>query len=292
MPLRDFLLACCVPVLWGVGFALAKQASAHFPPLVMLSFCYLTMTVLLGWRRRANRTPRWQVLVIATLIGPVQGGLLFHGVQGLQVSLAVLLVQMQVPMALLVAWPLLGERPRGAALVGTGIAIGGIVLILGAPSEPPDALSAAMVLCSGACWGLSQVLIRRWSRDTGPQMSARVACYAFPLGVAASLLVETGQLEAIASAGLMQWLGLVCVALLGYVAAYLIWYGLLTRLRMDRVMPFVLLMPVITVTIGVFAFDEPFAWSTLAGGLVVLAGLALVVVRRGPDTVPITSPAE
>jgi O-acetylserine/cysteine efflux transporter len=286
LPLRDLLLACCVPVLWGVGFAIAKPASAHFPPLLMLSFCYLTMTVLLGWRRRANRTPRWQVLVIAALIGPVQGGLLFHGLQGLPASVAVLLVQMQVPMALLVAWPLLGERPRAAALLGTAIALGGIVLILGAPKEPPDAFSAAMVLVAGACWGLSQVLIRRWSRDSGPQMSARVACFAFPLGVTASFLVEDGQLEAIRSAGITEWSAITCVALLGYVTAYLIWYGLLTRLRMDRVMPFVLLMPVVTVSIGVFAFGEPFAWSTLAGGLVVLGGLALVVVRRAPAPLP------
>ena len=286
MPLRDLLLACCVPLLWGVGFAMAKPASAHFPPLLMLSFSYLTMTLLLGWRRRANRTPRWQVLIIAALIGPVQGGLLFHGLQGLPASLAALLVQMQVPIALLMAWPLLGERPRAAALFGITIALGGIVLILGAPREPPDLLSATMVLSAGLCWGLSQVLIRRWSRDSGPEMSARVACFAFPMGVTASFLIEDGQIAAIATAGPAEWSALLCVALLGYVAAYLIWYSLLTRLRVDRVMPFVLLMPVITVNIGVFAFGEPFAWTTLAGGLVVLAGLALVVVRRAPAPLP------
>jgi drug/metabolite transporter (DMT)-like permease len=52
------------------------------------------------------------------------------------------------------------------------------------------------------------------------------------------------------------------------------------------VMPFVLLMPVITVSIGVLALGEALAWSTLAGGLVVLAGLALVVVRRAPAALP------
>jgi O-acetylserine/cysteine efflux transporter len=102
--------------------------------------------------------------------------------------------------------------------------------------------------------------------------------------VAASFLVEDGQLDAIRTAGVTEWSAIACVALLGYVTAYLIWYGLLTRLRMDRVMPFVLLMPVITVSIGVLALGESLAWSTLAGGLVVLAGLALVVVRRTTPT--------
>jgi len=283
LPLRDILLATLVPVLWGLGFALAKPAVGHFPPLLMLSFCYLTMTLLLGWRRRANLTPRWQVLTIAALIGPVQGGLLFHGLQALPASLAVLLVQMQVPMALLVAWAVLGERPRAAALVGTAISLGGIVVILGAPSEPPDALAAALVLLAGLCWGSAQVLIRRWNRDSGPQMSARVAGYAFPLGVAGTFLLETGQVDAVATATAEEWAAIACVALLGYVASYLIWYGLLTRQRVDRVMHFVLLMPLITVTIGVLAYGESFAWSTVGGGALVLVGLALVVVvRRSP----------
>ena len=285
MPLRDILLACCVPLLWGFGFALAKPAIGHFPPLVLLTFCYLTMTVLMGWRQRNPRTPWWQVLIIAALIGPVQGGLLFHGLQGLPASMAVLLVQMQVPMALLVAWPILGERPRAAPVAGTAIALLGIVLILGAPKEPPDMTSASLVLSSGLCWGFAQVLIRRWNRDTGPQMSARVACFAFPLGIAASFLVEHGQIEAIRSAELAQWAAVLGVAIFGYVASYLIWYGLLTRQRVDRVMPFVLLMPPITVAISILAYGEPFAWTTLAGGLVVLAGLALVVVRRSAPAV-------
>jgi O-acetylserine/cysteine efflux transporter len=217
----------------------------------------------------------------------VQGGLLFHGLQGLHASVAALLVQLQVPMALLVAWLLLGERPRANALIGTAIALSGIVLILGAPAEPPDALSAALVLCGALGWGTAQVLIRRWNRDSGQQLSIRVACYALPLGIAASLLIEQGQFQAIATATGEQWLTLASVALLGYVASYLIWYGLLTRQRMDRVMPFVLLMPVVTVAIGVVAFGEPLAWATLAGGLVVLAGLGLVVMRRARAPLPV-----
>lgn len=291
MPLRDILLAAFVPMLWGFGFAFAKPAGAHFPPLLLLSFCYAAMALLNAWRVRGGwRTPRWQIVVVAALIGPVQGGLLFHGLQGLPASLAVLLVQLQVPMAMLMAWPLLGERPRLVALVGTFIALGGIVLILGAPDQPPDFTAAAFVLCGALCWGGGQVLIRRWSRDSGPQMSTLVAMHALPLGLAGSFIFESGQLQAIQTATLPQWAALACVVLFGYVVSYLIWYGLLTRQRMDRLMPFVLLMPVISVSIGVLVFGEPFAWTTLAGGLVVLAGLALVILRRAPA--PAAHPAE
>ena len=292
MPLRDILLAAFVPLLWGLGFAFAKPAGAQFPPLLMLCFCYAALALLMGWRLRARRTPRWQIIIVAALIGPVQGGLLFHGLQGLPASLAVLLAQLQVPMAMLMAWPLLGERPRLVAMIGTLVALGGIVLILGTPDQPPDLLSAAMVLAGALCWGTGQVLVRRWSRDSGPQMSTLVALHALPVGLAGSFLVESGQVQAIASAGPREWGALACVVLLGYVLSYLIWYGLLTRQRMDRLMPFVLLMPVVSVTIGVVAFGEPFGWTTLLGALVVLAGVALVVLRRAAVPAPPAAPAE
>jgi len=282
LPLRDLLLAALVPLLWGLGFALAKPAVGHFPPLFMLCFCYASMGLLMGWRLRRGLTPWYQILLIAALIGPLQGGLLFHGLRGLPASVAVLLVQLQVPFALLVAWPLLGERPRAAGLLGTAIAFTGIVLILGMPEEAPDARSAALVLCGAVFWATGQVLVRRWNRDSGPAMSTRVALFSLPLGLAGSLAIETGQLEAVASASWQHWAALGAMVLLGYVLSYLIWYGLLQRQRMDRLMPFILLMPPVTVSIGVVALGEPFAWTTLAGGLVVLAGLALVVLRRPP----------
>ncbi len=282
MPLRDILLAVIVPLLWGVGFSLAKPAGHHFPPIFMVSFCYLAMVLLMSWRLRRCHTPLWQVLLIAIFIGPLQSGLLFHGLQGLPASTAVLLAQLQVPLAMLVAWPLLGERPGLSSVVGTLVALGGILLILGLPTEAPDLHSALLVLTGALCWGLGQVLVRKWNRDSGTQMSIRIATCSLPLGLAGSFAIEQGQLDSIASATWLNWATLAGVVLLGYVASYLIWYGLLIRQRMDRLMPFVLLMPVVGVTIGVLGFGEPFAWTTLAGGLVVLGGIALVVLRRRP----------
>ncbi len=296
VPLRDILLALFVPCLWGVGFTLAKPAGHHFPPIFLVSFCYLAMVLMMSWRLRRRQTPLWQVLVIAAFIGPTQSGLLFHGLQGLPASLAVLLAQLQVPLAMLLAWPLLDERPRATSIAGTLVALCGILLILGTPDEAPDLTSALMVLCGALCWGLGQVLVRKWNRDSGAQMSIRVACCSLPLGLLGSFLFERGQVDSVLTATWQNWEALAGVVLLGYVASYLIWYGLLTRQRMDRLMPFVLLMPVVGVTIGVLGFGESFAWTTLVGGLVVLGGIALVVLRRRPAPVavpvPVAAPAE
>ena len=89
-----------------------------------------------------------------------------------------------------------------------------------------------------------------------------------------------------ASAGAAEWLALAGCVAVGYVLAYALWYSLLGRQRIDRLIPFTLLMPPVSVAIGVLGFGEPFEWSTLVGGLVVVAGVALVVLRREPAPLP------
>lgn len=36
----DIALALLVPFLWGAGFALAKPAVTHFPPLLLMTMTY------------------------------------------------------------------------------------------------------------------------------------------------------------------------------------------------------------------------------------------------------------
>lgn len=286
MPLRDLVLATLVPILWGLGFALAKPAVMHFTPLLVAGFSYAGMALLLAPRLRHRRTPWWQVAIIALLVGPLHAGLLYTGLEDLTASVAVLLMQCQAPFGLLLAWPILGEKPRPAGILGTLVAFAGIVLIIGAPEELPALVPALLVLVSVAFWAAGQVLARAWNRDSGPALGAGIALWSLPGAIAASLLFEEGQGAAVASAGAAEWLALAGCVAVGYVLAYALWYSLLGRQRIDRLIPFTLLMPPVSVAIGVLGFGEPFEWSTLVGGLVVVAGVALVVLRREPAPLP------
>ena len=53
---------------------------------------------------------------------------------------------------------------------------------------------------------------------------------------------------------------------------------------MDQVAPFALLMPVVGVAVGALALGERPSALELAGGVVIVAGLALVVARPSPST--------
>jgi O-acetylserine/cysteine efflux transporter len=69
----------------------------------------------------------------------------------------------------------------------------------------------------------------------------------------------------------------IVLAAAGYALPYTIWYGLLRRYRVDQVTPFALLMPVTGILASAVFLGERPSLLALVGGVVILAGLALVV---------------
>lgn len=271
---RDFALACSPPILWALSFVFAKPAIAHFPPLFMIALAYSVSAVVLLRQVLKSQTPWWAMFAIAAFGGSIQSALIFGGLNALPASTAILVLQSQVPFAILSAWVVCGERPSLRRLAGVGIVLVGIVLIAGAPEAvaAPGALIA--VLLGALSWGVSQALIRTLGRDDGPTTIGALTIYAAPQLFLASVLLERGQLESLRSATLDVWVAVLVLAIGGYVIAYSIWYGLMKRYRVDQVTPFALLMPVVGVVAGAIVLGEHLSLASIVGGVIVLGGLA------------------
>jgi len=282
----DIALALTVPVLWGFGFALAKPAVAHFPPLLLMAMTYGVTGLCLSRRIPAVRTPFATLTMLALFVATIQAGLIFYGLAQLPASVAVLILQSSVPFSVLFAWPMAGERPTAKRLLGMGLSFVGIVIIVGAPKEAPSWIPALMVFAGAAFWALGQAAARRFGRDDGTTLTAGIAVHALPQMLLASALLEHGQWASIVSATPRDWATFAAFSLLGFVLAYSIWYGLLRRYRVDQVMPFSLLMPVVGVLTGMLLLGEKMTMNELAGGAVVMAGLAVVIFTRGPVPAP------
>jgi O-acetylserine/cysteine efflux transporter len=91
-------------------------------------------------------------------------------------------------------------------------------------------------------------------------------------------LIEEGQWSAIASSTVGDWSALLFLAVCGFVIAYSIWYRLLSRYRVDQVTPFTLLMPFFGVLAGALLLGERVTGWEMAGGAVIMAGLAAIVL--------------
>jgi len=283
---RDIALALAAPILWGVGFTFAKPALAQFPPMLMMVMIYVATILLLIGRRRPLRTPLWAVLVIGACGGAVQSILIFSGLSHLPASTAVLVVQSQVPFAVLCAWLIGKERLSAARLIGTAIALGGVALVAGAPEATSDYPSLVLVVLGALVWAAAQALIRTFGRDDGPTTTGMIALVSAPLALAGSLLFESGQWESMRTATSADWGALAVVFLLGYLLAYSAWYQVLGKYRVDQVTPFILLMPIAGVITGALALGEELSTRVLIGGAIILVGL-WIVVRVAAVPVPV-----
>jgi O-acetylserine/cysteine efflux transporter len=276
----DIALGLAVPVLWGVGFTVAKPTLAHFPPLLMLALVYGATALCLARNLGRIETPLWRLFLVSTLVTTTQGGLIFSGLARLPASTAVLVLQLGVPFSVLFAWPLVGERPTPARLCGIALAFAGVAVVAGAPQAATSWIPVLLVAAGSAVWALGQAAARRLSRDHGTVFLAGIAAAAVPQALAASALLESGQWTAIRTATTGDWAILAVVILAGYVAAYSIWYGLLRRYRVDQVTPFAFLMPLFGVVASALLLGETLALGQLAGGAVIMLGLAIVVLAR------------
>jgi O-acetylserine/cysteine efflux transporter len=278
----DVARGLAVPMLWAVGFTAAKPTVAHFPPLLMLAFAYGVTGLCLARNLTRIETPFWRLFLVSSLVTTVQGGLVFSGLSQLPASTAVLLLQVGVPFSVLFAWPFAGERPTPIRLCGIALAFAGVAIVAGAPQAATAWVPILFVAGGTAVWGLGQAVARRLSRDHGAVFLAGISVAAVPQTLAASALLESGQWTAIRTATPLDWAGLATVILAAYLAAYTIWYGLLRRYRVDQVTPFAFLMPLFGLVASALMLGETMSLGELAGGAVVMAGLAVVVLARQP----------
>lgn len=273
----DVALAVMPPALWAIAYTIAKPAMQSFPPLFLMGIIY-GITALALYRPNPKRqTPFWVILIGSLLGGSVQSGLIFSGIALVPASTAIMTVQSQVPFAVLAAWAIGLEQINRRRLAGIILSLGGVALVVGLPNSVGEIRGLLMIVAGTLCWGIAQAIIRAKSREAGGYLMGAMSALAVPQMLIMSMFLETGQRQAVLNASLLDWGAILVLAVGGFVIAYTIWYGLLRRYRVDQVAPFILLMPVIGVLLAfLFLHEQPSA-LVLGGGVVILAGLGLVV---------------
>ncbi len=287
----DMLMAIGVAVIWGMGFVVAKSAMGHFPPIFLMA---LRFTVAAGCLLCFFPPPPmamlrrifWVSLVGAT----VQYGLTFTGLGGLDVSTAAIIVQLEVPFALLLAWLVFGDSLGVRQFVGIALAFAGIAYLAGEPRLSGSVFHLALMVGGAFAWALGQIMVKRLGVVGGFVLITWMAALATPQLFLASWLFESGQITALANAspaiwGAVAYLGLVMTAL-----AYAMWYHLLGRYPLSRVMPFLLLLPLASIAGGVLFLGENLSLDMAIGGACTLTGMAIIYYRSDPAVAKKSTP--
>jgi O-acetylserine/cysteine efflux transporter len=272
----DVCLAIFVQVLWGGVLTLAKPLVGQLPPILLMAVSYtLAGLVLYPVAPRLKTRPR-HLLVISLTAGTIQAAMLLSGLKLLPASMAMLILQLQIPFAALLSWLAGRDKPSLRNWIGMALVLIGIAIVIGRPSGDGQLAGILLIGFSGAFWASGQVGIAIWSRDSGLAVYAGLLRYAAPQLWLTSLFFEGNPVPALVSISGESWIAILILAFLGCVLPYALWYRLLMRYRVDEVMPFSVLMPVVGVILSIVELDEPVTEGLIIGGGILTLGLAII----------------
>lgn len=278
----DVLIAISVAVIWGMGFIVAKAGMAHFSPILLMALRFALTAFCLIWFFRPPGGIFKQLFWISLISAALQYSLTFNGLRGIDASTAALLVQLEVPFGLILAWLVFGDRISLKQGLGIAIAFAGAMLIIGEPKLAGDLVYAFMVIGGAFTWAVGQIMIKKLGNIGGFRLITGVALFATPQLFIASFLLEQNQLQQIQSASPAAWAAVAYLGLIMTALAYALWYRLLGQYTVNQVMPFLLLLPVTSVIGGIFFLGESLTTKIALGGCLAIVGVAMITIQRWP----------
>lgn len=293
---RWSLLAAVAPVTWGAAYFVTAQTLPPTHPLWGSVLRALPAgLVLLALARRAPRGAWWwRSLVLGALNMSAFFVLVYVAAQRLPTSVASTVMALS-PFALaLVAWPLLGQRPRVASLTGAGLGFAGVVAMLATGAVAVDPVGVAAGAAAMLMSSVGFVLATRWKDDVDVLTTTSWQLVAGGLLLVPVALAAEGAPPALDPRG---WLGLAFLSLVATALAYVAWFTALRHLPASAVGLVGLLNPVTGVVVGLALGGERLTALQTVGVLAVLAAVlvgqpaARALLRRRQQVAQLAQPA-
>ncbi|WP_369264787.1 EamA family transporter [Streptomyces sp. R35] len=271
---RWVALTAVAPVAWGANYFVTHEFLPADRPLYGAALRALPagLILLALCRQRPRGAWWWRSAVLGLLNASVFFVLVYVASQLLPTSVASTVMAVSPLTMMLIAWPLVSERPRTAHLAGAAIGLAGVCLMLLTGVErvsvPGVLASAAAMLVSS----FGHILAKRWSADADVLASTAWQLTAGGLFLLPAAAAVEGPPPALSTPALLAfgYVTLVATAL-----AFAAWFTGLRHLPAGTVGLIGLLNPVTGVLLGTVVAAEVLTVQQLCGLGLVLAGVLL-----------------
>ena len=268
--------------LWGGSFVFMRVAVPALGP-VPLAFARVTLAAiaLLAHARVQRRVPdfrtHWRGFAVIGLVNSALPFSLFcFAEQHVSASTGSILNATSPFFGAAAAAIWLAEPLTSRKIGGMALGFAGVVLLVGwqpAPMTFDVALAIGACLLASLCYGLAGVYAKRAMQGVP---SAALACgsqvtAALILGTALPFATVPGPVSTLVA------LNVAALAIASTAIAYLIYFRLIADVGPSRALMVTFLIPLFGVTWGFVFLGEAITWSTLAGGVLILAGLSLAL---------------
>ncbi|OUM04842.1 EamA family transporter [Pseudomonas syringae] len=283
MSIRDSLIAVLVAFLWGAQVTAVKVGGQELPPLLMVAMRFALMAVLLvPFCGVPKRNELIKIFYIASITGALHFGLLYCGISQVDASTSAIAYQLATPFTLMLGFAVLGERITLPAAVGIFMSLLGVLMVFGGVGKGGAISGILLVIAAAFVFAVGTLLTKRWGPFNPLALSAWTALIAAPELFIVSAAVEGPVWGSVFTASLTAWAAMLYTALSGGLIGFGLWYWLLSRYPVQRLTPFLLLVPVFAVAVSQLLLNEGLSINLIIGGVTVMAGVGICQIRILP----------
>ncbi|MDP2698644.1 DMT family transporter [Thalassospira sp.] len=283
MPLNAILMSLAVAVIWGINMLTVKGAVAEIPPLMLTAIRFGAVALLLVPFTRLPSGRLGRLAILSVVFGTCHFGVLFVALALLDAGPVAIIVLLGVPFSSMLATYFFNDRLGWKRLSGMALAFIGVTLMFWDPAMAELKLPLLLVVFAALMWAVANVMIKKLGQIDTFQLNGWIGLMAAPQLLILSLIMEPGATQAVLNASWMAWANLSFTVIMSSIVAYGFWYHLLKTHDVNQVVPWSLLAPVISVTGSFLIFDEPMGLMKIIGGATVLAGVAVIILRKPPQ---------
>ncbi len=276
--------------IWGSTWLFIKLGLEDLPPFTFAAIRFIIAIAIVFSiiRIRGLALPRarsdWILLAVTGILSfGFNYGLVFWGEQYISSGLAALL-QATIPAFGLVFahFNLPGERLSWTRIGGVVLGVCGVAVVFSnqlAVAGRQALAGCVALLLSSIFVAYSNVLVKKHGKSLNPAiMAAGQMLFGLLLLLVAGFTLEGNPFR-------FHWtpmavISLLYLAVVGSVIAFLLYYWLILNMDVTKSMLIALVTPVVAVILGMIVLNEEFGWRTLAGGAMIMLGIAFVVVRK------------
>ncbi|WP_440672056.1 DMT family transporter [Candidatus Pelagibacter sp. HIMB1715] len=282
MNLKDTFIASLVPIFLGFGFVIAKPAFESFPPILLMGLRFIFAASILIWWFPIPRGYLLKIFIASLIANTLQYSITYSGLDLIDASSAVLLVQMEVPFGVIFAYFMLKEKPTIRALIGIGIAFIGVYVLTGSPNLDGKIIGIGLTILGSAIWALGQVMVKPLSKEINPlALVAWMALFSGPILILLSAIIDGNTIEYFANAEINHWIIAIYIGFIMQPVTYGCFYYVIKNNPIYKVLPIVTMgIPPTGLLAAIFLLGEEPTKELFIGGVIIIIGVILIVFTK------------
>ncbi|MET1030106.1 DMT family transporter [Domibacillus tundrae] len=279
---KGILLLITATLLWAGNYICGRYLGPALPATLLNTVRWAVSTLILWGLLALNKKQlpiikQWKEFLVLGFLGIFAFSTLnYVGLKSISASQAGM-ISAGIPIAILFFTPLfLKEKVKPKAWIGAVLSIFGVILLVQGKqdiSSEGSIIGEAAILLSCVAWGMYTVLGKKYGKHIDPLTMTAGAAFYGTLFSAVSCIgtVDLNSIHMSRNA----WICIVYVSTFASVVAYFAWNAGVKIVGAGRAAPYINLLPVWTVLLGVFLLQEQISGMTLAGGIVTISGAVL-----------------